>query len=83
MKANIKSNSKYLSLYDMQKNCCCKVTAIPDHPLLDSLGISTEAIVKVQNKYAFGGPILLQVDTATIALGKDIATQITVKEVAS
>lgn len=68
MKNSVMSNSKNSCLYDMDKNKSCQVTFIPDHPLLDSLGINTDTIVTVQNKYFFGGPVLLQVDTATIAL---------------
>ncbi|NLB89488.1 MAG: ferrous iron transport protein A [Syntrophomonadaceae bacterium] len=69
------------SLYDAKKSHKCRVKSIPDIPLLESLGISTDTIVTVNNKYAFGGPVLLKVDTAMIAVGKDVAEQILVEEV--
>ncbi|NLM68687.1 MAG: ferrous iron transport protein A [Firmicutes bacterium] len=83
MKAVVKSKPEHKCLYDVQKNCCCRVVAMPEHPLLDSLGICSDALITVQNKYRFGGPVLLKIDTATVALGKDIARQILVEEVAS
>ncbi|NLV92181.1 MAG: ferrous iron transport protein A [Firmicutes bacterium] len=82
MKNGIISDTRKMRLYDARKNSCCKVVSSPDHPLLDSLGICPDSLVVVKNKYAFGGPVLLQVDTATIALGKLIAQQILVEEVA-
>lgn len=72
-----------LNLYEANKSNKNKyrVTSVPDIPLLESLGISTDTVVTVNNKYAFGGPVLLRVDTATIAVGKDVAEQILVEEV--
>lgn len=75
------SKTNLVCLYDAKKTNKCKVASVPSIPLLESLGISTDTVVTVDNKYAFGGPVLLRVDTATIALGKDIAEQILVEEV--
>jgi Fe2+ transport system protein FeoA len=82
VKTIVKSLTGRRCLYDMQKKCCCRVVSIPDHPLLDSLGICSDAVITVENKYKFGGPVLLKIDTATVAIGKDIAEQILVEEVA-
>lgn len=70
-----------ITLYDVKKSKKCRVKSIPDIPLLESLGISNDTIITVNNKYAFGGPVLLKVDTATIAVGKDVAEKILVEEV--
>ncbi len=70
------------SLYHVKKNQSYKITAVPDIALLDSLGMHTDTIITLQNRYALGGPVLLRVDTCTVALGKDIAQQIMVEEVA-
>jgi len=75
VKSVIKPKADPVSLYDMSKNSCCRVVNIPNNTLLDSLGISKDAMIIVQNKYAFGGPVLLKVDTALVAIGKDIPSR--------
>jgi Fe2+ transport system protein FeoA len=69
------------NLYDANKNKQLQIVALPNIGLLKNLGVRIGSNVKVQNRYALGGPVLLQVEGAfSVALGKDIATQIAVKE---
>ena len=60
---------------------------VSEYPAI-SKRLSTDATLKyggtevtVKNRYALGGPVLLRVEGAyDLALGKDIARQITVKD---
>ena len=74
--------SEMIKLYEARKNGVFQVTSTPDISLLENIGLRNGTQVLVQSRYAFGGPVLLRVENAfTIAIGKDIATQIEVKEV--
>jgi len=70
-----------INLYEAKMNRSLKVISIPDVDLLQSLGLRTGTKVTLQTRYNLGGPVLLRVeDSFSVALGKDIATQIAVKE---
>ena len=70
------------NLYEARKKCLFKVTSVPKISLLESLGLRNGTQLKVQTKYGLGGPVLLRVEGAfSVALGKDIATQIGVEEI--
>jgi len=70
------------NLYSVSKNKVFRIVSVPDIALLKNLGVYTNREVVVQNRYAFGGPVLLRVqDTYSVALGKDIAKKIEVQEV--
>ena len=69
------------NLYHAKKDLAYRVKSVPSIGLLNSLGIRNDAIIKVKNKYSLGGPVLLQVDSSEVALGKDIALQIIIQEV--
>jgi len=72
------------NLYEIKNNAAFEVTSIPNIVLLENMGLRAGTQVTVQNRYGFGGPVLIRVDgTYSIAVGKDIATQITVREVAA
>jgi len=72
-----------MSLYNAKINTPFQIVSIPDVELLKNLGVNISREVTIQNRYAFGGPVLLRVQgTYSVALGKDIASQILVKEVA-
>ena len=74
-------NIQPISLYEAPKNNVLLVASIPQIQLLESMGLRTGTQVIVQNRYSLGGPVLLRVDGAyNLALGKDIAQQIAVKE---
>lgn len=71
-----------INLYEARKNAAFQVTSVPKIGLLESMGLRVGTHVIVQSRYALGGPVLLRVEDAfAIAIGKDIATQIAVKEV--
>ena len=71
-----------ISLYKAHKNSILKITSVPKVELLQGLGLGVGTQVKVQNRYTFGGPVLLLVEESySVAVGKDIATQIAVMEV--
>ena len=70
------------TLYDAKKSGLFTVLSVPDIGLLENLGVREGARISLQNRYALGGPVLLRVEDAySVALGKDIAKQITVREV--
>ncbi|MCL2578440.1 MAG: ferrous iron transport protein A [Oscillospiraceae bacterium] len=76
-------SSAVLSLYDVQTSVPFTVASLPDIGLLGSLGLRVGTRIKVENRYALGGPVLLKVEDAfAVAIGKDIATQISVCETA-
>ena len=76
--------SAAMSLYEAKKNSCFQVESMPEIGLLKNIGLRVGAMVTIQNRYALGGPVLLRVEDAfVVALGKDIATQIAVREVAA
>jgi Fe2+ transport system protein FeoA len=70
------------NLYEAEQNHKFQVASVPNVGLLKNLGVRNGTKVIVQNRYALGGPVLLRVEDAySVAIGKDIATQIAVKEV--
>ena len=70
------------NLYDAKRNGSFQVASVPNIGLLQNLGLRAGTKVRVQNRYSLGGPVLLRVeDTYSVAIGKDIATQIAVEEV--
>ena len=73
-----------MNLYETKNNATYLVTSVPNIGLLENLGVRAGTQITVQNRYSFGGPILLRIeDACSIALGKVIAKQITVEEAAS
>lgn len=56
------------------------VTEVPNIKILDSLGIFPGTVLHKKQRYKFGGPVLIDLSTREIALGKDIAASIKVKE---
>jgi len=75
-------DGKTVNLYSAKKTGTFQVVSVPDIGLLENLGLRTGTQVTLQNRYSLGGPVLLRVEDAySVALGKDIAKQITVQEV--
>jgi len=75
-------NQSIVNLYEAKKNNTFQIAFVPNIGLLQNLGIRIGTQVVVQSRYALGGPVLLRIeDTFAVAIGKDIATQIAVKEV--
>ena len=76
-------NMQQMSLYEAAKKGIFLVAAVPAIPLLENMGLRPGARVAVKERYALGGPALVRVEGACdLALGKDIAEQIAVKEAA-
>ena len=74
--------AEIVNLYQARVNGVFQVISTPDISLLENLGLRTGIRFVVQNRYGLGGPMLLRIENAfTIAVGKDIAMQISVKEV--
>ncbi|MCL2224492.1 MAG: ferrous iron transport protein A [Defluviitaleaceae bacterium] len=68
-----------MSLYSADKNNVYQVMSVPEIGLLKNLGVREGTKVAIQQKYALGGPVLLNIeDSFLVAIGKDIATKITV-----
>ena len=75
------ASNQPISLYEAKKYGTFHLACVPQIGLLEGMGLRIGTKVTVQNRYAFGGPVLLRVEDAyCIALGKDIAQQITVRE---
>jgi len=75
--------AEMLNLYQAEKNRVFQVISAPNIHLLENLGVRHGTRIVVQSRYSLGGPVLLRVENAfTVAVGKDIAIQIKVKEVA-
>ena len=71
---------KQMNLYQADRKMALLVESVPGVELLDGLGLRVGTRVRVQARYAFGGPVLLRVeDSYSVAVGKDIATQIGVE----
>ncbi|MGI5899155.1 MAG: FeoA family protein [Christensenellales bacterium] len=68
------------SLYEAKTGQSYIITSVPDYDLLSSIGIIEGVKVKVESKYALGGPVSVALSTRKIAIGKDVATKVLVKE---
>lgn len=68
------------NIYEVKNNQAYIIQDIPDMKLLKSLGIRKNAQVFKKHSYKLGGPVLLKVDMSEIALGKDVAEKIIVRE---
>ena len=70
-----------MSLYEAKVKARFQVDCVPENQLLEHMGLRPGTQLIIQNRYALGGPVLLRVEGAyDLALGKDIARQISVKE---
>jgi len=71
-----------VNLYEANRGGTFQVASVPKIGLLENLGLRIDTQVTVQSRYALGGPVLLRVEGAfTVAIGKDIATQIAVRSI--
>jgi len=70
-----------MNLYSAKKNARLQIISVPGIELLEGLGLRSGTTIVVKSRYGLGGPVLLRVaDSFDVAIGKDIATQIAVKE---
>lgn len=56
------------------------VTKMPDDALLNSFGVFNGSKITKKLTYKMGGPVMLDIKGRGIAIGKEIAMQIEVKE---
>jgi len=71
-----------INLYSAAKKGVFEVVSLPAVAQLGNLGLRVGTQVAVKTRYKLGGPVLLRVENDfVLAVGKDIATQIAVKEV--
>ncbi|HHW98389.1 MAG TPA: ferrous iron transport protein A [Firmicutes bacterium] len=68
-------------LYAASEGKCYTVEQVPPAALLSCLGICPNSLVQKKYRYGMGGPVLLQVGSREVAVGKDIASHILVREV--
>jgi len=77
-------NNVAISLYEAKKAGIFQIISIPNIGSLENLGLRIGTQVTIQNRYALGGPVLLRVkDAYSLALGKDIAKQVAVREISA
>jgi len=70
-----------INLYHAKTDGVFELVRLPNIPLLESLGKRKGTMVSITGRLKLGGPVLLRVENAfVVAIGKDIATQILVKE---
>jgi len=70
-----------INLYQAKTGGIFELARLPKIPLLESLGLRKGTMVSINGRIKLGGPVLLRVENAfVVAIGKDIATQILVKE---
>lgn len=68
------------SLYEAEQGRSYVITSVPDYKLLSSIGIIEGVRVKIESKYKLGGPVSVALSTRKIAIGKDVATKVLVRE---
>lgn len=56
------------------------VTDVPSNPLLNTLGVFKGARIIKKTTYKFGGPALIMISSREVAIGKDLATQISIEK---
>ncbi|MBU5485818.1 ferrous iron transport protein A [Clostridium sp. MSJ-11] len=71
-----------MNLYDLKVSSNCEIGNIPEIPLLNSIGVRKGIRVEVVSKQPFSGPIVIKIAKRNIAIAKEIANKIKVKEVA-
>ncbi|MCL2050088.1 MAG: ferrous iron transport protein A [Defluviitaleaceae bacterium] len=69
------------NLYNIKTTTPLQVISVPKNELLENMGIRIGTYISIKTRYKLGGPVLLSVeDSYAVAVGKDIAEQIFVKE---
>ncbi len=69
-----------MCLYNLNNNSKCTVESAPSNGLLRSLGIRKGISLSIMTRQLAGGPIVVQIGRRSIAIGRDVAEQIIVKE---
>ncbi|WP_318785080.1 FeoA family protein [Methanimicrococcus hacksteinii] len=69
-----------LNIYTAQNNTEFVVESVPDAALLSCLGIYPKSVIRKSHCYKLGGPVILHLSSRKVAVGKDLASQIIVRE---
>ena len=77
----IQSNEISFNIYTAPNDTDFIVESVPDSALLACLGIYPRSIIRKSRCYKFGGPVVLHLCSRRVAVGKDLASQIIVREV--
>ncbi len=70
-----------MPLYQLKSRQKCIIEKIPQVSLLQSLGLREGLALLVMARQPFGGPVVVQFGKRSIAIAKELAEQIEVKEV--
>lgn len=68
------------NLYEVKDKKEYRVLHIPDSDMLESIGIIPGSIIWKEHTYGLGGPVYIRFGTRSIAIGKDMARLVSVKE---
>lgn len=80
MKIVIKLGGLSMSLYRLKNKTACVIESMPVLALLNSMGVREGIKLIVKSKQPLGGPMVVQVGNRNIAIAKDIAESIVVRE---
>ena len=68
------------NLYSAKEKVTYTIGEIPEFNLLKTLGIFQGSKIFKKRTYKLGGPVMITVNERDVAIGKDIALQIQLKE---
>ena len=69
-----------INFYEAPINKVYQIEVVPSTALLPCLGIYPKSVVTKTYRYRWGGPIMVKVGQREVAIGKDVANRILVKE---
>lgn len=67
------------NLYNVKVGEYYRVKSAPEAPMINTLGIYVGGMLMKKTTYSFGGPVLVDINGREVAIGKEIASQITVE----
>ncbi|MCC5910530.1 MAG: ferrous iron transport protein A [Clostridiaceae bacterium] len=70
-----------MSLYNSKINFKCIIEKLPQINLLKSIGVREGMTVCIKSKQPFGGPVVIEMGKRSVAIARDVAQQILVREV--
>lgn len=76
-----KKNINMENLYAVEDKKEYRIEEIPGSDSLATIGIIPSSIVKKEHTYRLGGPAYIKLGTRSIAIGKEMAKSVKVKEI--
>lgn len=70
-----------MCLYKLKPRRQCVIERMPQVKLLNSMGVREGMPVSIMSIQPLGGPIVIRIGNRNVAIAKDLAEQIFVKEV--